>query len=355
MEAALAEARRGEGRTWPNPPVGAVVVRGGRIVGKGFHPRAGEPHAEVFALREAGARARGADLYVTLEPCCHHGRTPPCTEAVKAAGIRRVFAAVEDPDPRVAGGGRAALEAAGIPVEMGLGAPGAERLAGGFLTARRRGRPELWLKAALSLDGQLAPADGVSRWITGPEARARAHALRDRADAVLVGAGTVLADDPSLTVRDPAPADGRQPLRLVVDRRGRIPTHAKLVGPGTWILTGEGSTPAWRAGLEGRGARVLVLGGGELEVPGLVGRLAREGLTRILVEGGGSLLGAFLAAGAADRLFFFYAPLLLGAGGHPLAGSFVSPDLAGALAVEGGVVERLGRDWLVEGVLAARS
>ena len=352
MARALELARGGEGRTAPNPPVGAVLVRAGALVGEGFHPAAGEPHAEVFALRAAGELARGADLYVTLEPCCHHGRTGPCCEALIAAGVRRVFFGVEDPNPRVAGQGLARLRAAGIEVVPGPLADDCRRLVAPFAKHLLTGRPYLILKAAMTLDGQLATATGESQWISGEASRALAHELRNRVDAVLVGAGTVLADDPRLTVRR---LEGRNPARVVLDGRLRTPLSAKVFAdvPGRRLLvTGddiaaERLDPYVAAGIEViRVPRV----GDYLDLPAVMRALGEHNLMCVLVEGGGALNGALLHAGLIDRLLLFIAPLLLGGSdGTPLfAGSGVR-SLAEALRLRDLQISRSGEDLLVEG------
>lgn len=354
MEEALELGRRGLGRTWPNPPVGAVVLAGGAVVGRGFHARAGEAHAEVVALRQAGGRARGATVVVTLEPCCHQGRTPPCTEALLEAGVARVAFGAGDPDPRVAGGGARRLREAGVEVIEGVGAGPARELLAGFASRVLRGRPEVLLKAACTLDGQLAPAGGVSRWITGAPARRRVHQLRDQSDAVLVGAGTVRVDDPGLTVRDPAPADGHQPLRVVLDSRGRTPAAARCLGPGSIVLTTAAAAEPWRRELTTAGVELAVLGAGPggVDLVAALTWLGARGLTRILVEGGGRLLGSLLRGRLGDRVALFYGPLLVGAGGHGLAGDFLAQGLAEAVRLEETRMLRLGDDWMIEGRLA---
>ena len=247
MHQALEEARRGVGRTAPNPPVGAVVVQDGQLVAAASHPGPGAFHAERLALVAAGERARGADLYCTLEPCCHHGRTPPCTEIIIASGVRRVWYGSADPDPRVAGQGEAALRAAGIEVTAGCLVEATDALYEPYFKHKRTGRPFLTLKLACSLDGRVATATGHSRWITGAATRRRVHAWRDEAEAVLVGVGTVLADDPQLTVR-PAPADGRQPLRVVADTQARTPVTARLLRePGDTLIAVAETAPAEQA------------------------------------------------------------------------------------------------------------
>ncbi|MGH7115700.1 MAG: bifunctional diaminohydroxyphosphoribosylaminopyrimidine deaminase/5-amino-6-(5-phosphoribosylamino)uracil reductase RibD, partial [Stellaceae bacterium] len=252
MRTALALARRGLGAVWPNPAVGCVIISQGRVVGRGWTQPGGRPHAETEALRRAGGAARDATAYVSLEPCCHWGRTPPCADALIKAGVRRVVIALEDPDPRVAGNGIARLRAAGLAVEIGPGAEDAAEINAGFLTRQRLGRPLVTLKLATSLDGRIATGSGESQWITGPPARQRAHLLRARHDAVMVGTGTVLADDPELTCRLPG-LGHRSPLRVVLDRRLRIPRSAHVIADArqspTWVFTLSGADPARREAL----------------------------------------------------------------------------------------------------------
>lgn len=340
MGRALELAALGRGRTAPNPPVGAVVVRDGRIVGEGHHTAAGQAHAEAVALADAGPLARGATLYVTLEPCCHHGRTPPCTDAIVAAGIAEVRYAIGDPDPRVAGGGRRALVEAGIRVEAGEAAEAAGELLRGYLLRGRLGRPWVTAKFAMSLDGKIATRSGHARWISGESSRAHAHRLRDRSDAVIVGIGTVLADDPRLTVR-PVPADGHQPQRVVVDSRLRLPLGSALAGPelagGTTVAfatPAAGGTPSGteseRAGgpglppgdlaraaaaLEDRGLDLLGLPSdppGRVDLRDLLAALGRRGCNEVLVEGGGELLAGFFALGLVDEVEACLAPIVVG-------------------------------------------
>lgn len=322
MRAALALARKGAGRTAPNPAVGAVVVRRGAIVGRGFHRAAGMPHAEVEAIRDAGGAARGADLYVTLEPCDHHGRTGPCTGAIVAAGIRRVAAAMGDPDPRVAGRGFRVLAAAGIQVAEGLLGAEAAALNEGYVRRIETGRPFVTLKLALSLDGRIAAASRASRWITGERARRLVHRMRDRADAVLVGAGTLRADDPLLTARV---RGGRDPIRVVVATRPAGLERSRILREGSGgvlVAVPEGFSPGTAARLGARGAKVLRLPAprGRIAVPDLLAALGREGIASLLVEGGGAVAGAFVAAGAVDRYVFFFGPVLLGEGVTAVAG-----------------------------------
>lgn len=329
MARALELAARALGRTAPNPPVGAVVVRDGAIVGEGYHLAAGRPHAEAVALAEAGERARGATLFVSLEPCAHQGRTPPCAEAIIAAGVAEVRYAVDDPDPRVSGRGRRALEAAGVRVVAGGRRTDGSELLRGYLTRQRTGRPWVTAKYAMSLDGKIATRTGDSRWISGEASRRYVHALRDRADAVIVGIGTVLADDPSLTVR-PVPPDGRQPGRVVIDSRLRLPLDAALagpaLGPGTTVacLThddpGDPDRGRRAALLRERGLELLPLPAdpsGRVGLPALLSELGRRGTNEVLVEGGGELLAGLLDAGLIDEVEACVAPVLIGGSGAP--------------------------------------
>jgi diaminohydroxyphosphoribosylaminopyrimidine deaminase/5-amino-6-(5-phosphoribosylamino)uracil reductase len=338
MRRALDLAARSLGETSPNPVVGCVVARGGRVVGEGHHARAGGPHAEVLALEEAGARARGATLYVTLEPCAHQGRTPPCAPLVREAGVARVVAALRDPNPAVAGRGLALLRRAGVAVETGLLAPEAARLNERFLVAMERGRPFVLLKAALTLDGRIATASGRSRWITSPEQRRQARWLRRLHDAVLVGIATALLDDPVLR---PAPRTRRPVLRVVLDSALRLPPTSRLA------RTASARTPVLvvscradasrRRALEARGVEVLEVAEeeGRVSVPAAVEALARRGATSLMVEGGGEVLGSFLAARLVDQVALFRAPLLLGGrGSRPAFGGEDKADVGDGLRLE---------------------
>lgn len=353
MGRALELAALGSGRTAPNPPVGAVVVRAGRIVGEGYHTAAGAPHAETVALTNAGPLARGATLFVTLEPCCHHGRTPPCTDAIVAAGIAEVRYATGDPDPRVTGGGHRALVQAGIRVEVGDSGVAAEELLRGYLLRTRLGRPWVTAKYAMSLDGKIATRSGDSRWISGEASRAHAHRLRDRSDAVIVGIGTVLADDPSLTVR-PAPPDGRQPARVVVDTRLRMPIAAALAGPelaaGTtvaYVAPAPGSSR-----LEDRGLGLLPLPAdrsGRVDLRALLDALGSRGCNEVLVEGGSELLAGFFALGLVDAVEACLAPIAIGgrSAAGPLGGIGIGRiERAGRFEIKD-VVRRDGDVWIV--------
>jgi diaminohydroxyphosphoribosylaminopyrimidine deaminase/5-amino-6-(5-phosphoribosylamino)uracil reductase len=350
MELALRLARKGVGATSPNPAVGAVVVAGGEVVGRGWHRRAGTAHAEVLALDEAGAAARGATLYVTLEPCSHHGRTPPCVEAVLASGVARVVAAMPDPDPRVGGRGIAALAAAGVAVEVGPGGAEAAAMNEAYLLHRRLGRPFVTYKAAISADGGTAAADRTSQWITGPPARRDAHRLRAASDAICVGIGTVLADNPSLAPRG-VPVR-RPPLRVVVDSRGRTPPEARVLDgqAPTLIVVTEAAPPTATAELEAAGAEVLCLGSerGRIPVPALLRALGARDVTSLLLEGGARLAGSFVAAHAVDRFRFYLAPTLLGEDGIGVLAGWHVATIADAPRLTLESVRRIGEDLRIE-------
>ncbi|HTE70817.1 MAG TPA: bifunctional diaminohydroxyphosphoribosylaminopyrimidine deaminase/5-amino-6-(5-phosphoribosylamino)uracil reductase RibD [Actinomycetes bacterium] len=357
MARAVALAEGGRGTTGPNPMVGAVLVRDGRVVGEGFHLAAGQPHAETLALAAAGPLAAGATCYVTLEPCAHQGRTPPCVDALLAAGVARVVVAVPDPDPRVAGAGLARLAAAGVQVTVGAGADAAADQNAAYLTHRRLGRPRITLKAAASLDGKVAAPDGTSQWITGPAARSDAHRLRAEADAVCVGAGTAMADDPRLTVRLDGYA-GRQPLRVLVDATGRVGADGRLFDGEAATLVATTATAsaaafdAWKAA----GAEVLVCPQADrapaaprvargVDLGHLAGLLGERGVLELLVEGGPRLQASFWAAGLADRLIWYLAPLVIGGDGAPgLLGGDGAATLAAAGRLRLASVDRLGDD-----------
>ncbi len=320
MRMALALAARGLGTVAPNPAVGCVIVRDGVVLGRGWTQPGGRPHAEVRALAQAGAAARGATAYVTLEPCAHHGVTPPCAEALVAAGVARVVTALTDPDPRVSGRGHALLRAAGIAVREGVEAEAAALLNAGFLLKVTAGRPLVTLKLALTLDARIATAAGESRWITGPEARRRVHLLRARHDAVLVGAGTARADDPDLRVRDLG--IGHQPVRLVVDSRLGLSPDSRLgrsasEGP-VWLLHGPEAPKALRREWSERGATLIACARdpmGRVDAADALQQLGARGLTRVLCEGGGGLAASLLAAGLVDDLLVFSAGRVFGADG----------------------------------------
>jgi len=344
MEQALALAERGLYTTTPNPRVGCVIVRDGAVVGTGWHARAGERHAEALALAEAGERAAGSTLYVSLEPCSHHGRTPPCADALVAAKVARVVAACEDPNPVVAGQGFARLQEAGIAVEVGLMAEAARELNIGFFARMARGRPWVRMKIAASLDGKTALANGRSQWITGSEARRDGHAYRARACAVLTGIGTVKDDDPQLTVRD-VPTT-RQPLRVVVDSRLEISPEARVLAGGGVLVAAAVEDRARRAILEARGAEVLMLpnAAGKVELAGLMTELARRGLNEVHVEAGFKLNGSLVAAGVVDELVVYLAPSLIGESGRGMLNLPELADLAGRRQLAIRDVRRVGDD-----------
>jgi len=343
MSRALVLAARGLYSTTPNPRVGCVIVRDGAVLGEGWHEKAGGPHAEVMALQAAGDAAAGSTLYVTLEPCAHHGRTPPCVDAVVAAKPARVVIAMQDPNPLTAGKGIAQLRAAGITVDVGLMQSEAGELNIGFVSRMTRERPWVRMKVAASLDGRTALADGQSQWITGAEARRDGHAWRARACAVLTGIGTVKDDDPQLSVREVETP--RQPLRVVVDSRLQTPLNAKVLGPGTLIAAGGADVPRTVA-LRAKGAEVVVLPNheGKVELPALLQELARRGCNEVHVEAGHKLNGSLLDEGLVDELLIYLAPNILG---DTAQGMFHLPplkDLAERRNVKITDVARVGED-----------
>lgn len=349
MALALGLAARGLGNVWPNPAVGCVIVNEGRIVGRGWTQPGGRPHAERRALDMAGAAARGATAYVTLEPCSHHGKTPPCSEGLIAAGVARVVSAQEDPDPRVSGRGHAMLRAAGLAVEVGLMEAEARALQAGFLSRITRGRPWLALKLATSFDGRIALANGESQWITSAPARARVHALRARFDAVLVGGGTARADDPLLTVRSFTPL--RQPVRVVASTGLDLP-RGRLAGSVSeaplWLVHGPDAPPEARAFWAGIGAELIEvpLSGQGLDVAALSTALGARGLTRVFCEGGGQFAAALMRAGLVDELIGFTAGVALGADARPALGPLGLAHLPEAPRFTLASVETLGGDVL---------
>ena len=329
MAQALRLAEKGLYTTTPNPRVGCVIVRDGKVVGTGSHKLAGEPHAEVHALRQAGGLARGATVYVTLEPCSHHGRTPPCAEALVAAQVAHVVVAMVDPNPLVAGNGLALLQQAGIRTDIGLLENEVRELNVGFVSRMTCGRPWLRLKIAASLDGKTALGNGVSQWITGPDARRDAHRLRARSCAVLTGIGTVLADDPMLNVRDVETT--RQPLRVVVDSGLRMPPAAKMLAQGKTLVLTASADQARAGQLRAAGAEVLALPGedGRVDLARMLDELGRRGLNEVTVEAGRGLNGALVRQGLVDEFVVYLAPLLLG---DRARGMFDLPEL---VAMEG--------------------
>ena len=355
MDRALALAENGRGRVSPNPLVGCVLVSEGEVVGEGWHRRAGEPHAEVEALRAAGERARGATAYVTLEPCNHHGRTPPCTEALLAAGVGRVVIAARDPNPQVRGGGAERLEAGGVQVTAGVREAEATAQNEVFFTSQRERRPFVLYKTAMTLDGKLATRTGQSRWITGEVARARVQRWRDELDGVVVGINTVLLDDPQLTARVPG---GRTPRKVVFDSVARTPPAAKLFEPDARgeparvliFATGK-AAPARVEALRARGAEVVTVPErqGRADLGVALTELLRRDVTSLLLEGGGTLAWAFFEARAVDRVAWFIGPKLLGgAGATPLGGLGVA-RMEDAFTLDGMRTEELDGDLLVSG------
>jgi diaminohydroxyphosphoribosylaminopyrimidine deaminase / 5-amino-6-(5-phosphoribosylamino)uracil reductase len=360
MHAALDEARHAVPS--PNPPVGAVIVsKDGTVVGQAFHARAGEEHAEALALAKAGDAARGGTLYVTLEPCNHQGRTPPCVDAILSAGIRRVVVGCLDPNPAVVGGGAQRLRDAGLEVEVGAAAADARALIAPWTKFVTTGLPHVSLKLALSLDGRIATRTGASKWVTGPEARAKVQELRARHDAVGVGIGTVLADDPRLTVRDAAALpSGRVPARVVFDSRLRLPLSSILVQTArevpTWVLTGVDAPDDVERAIADAGCAVVRIPNsaeGRVDVAAALRLLASHGVVSILIEGGAELAGSVLASRLADELHAFVAPVLLGPRGRPGAVDWAGPDTPNdAPRIVDPRWELCGRDAYVSGPLA---
>ncbi|MDP3959680.1 MAG: bifunctional diaminohydroxyphosphoribosylaminopyrimidine deaminase/5-amino-6-(5-phosphoribosylamino)uracil reductase RibD [Pseudorhodobacter sp.] len=351
MALALALAQRGLGRCWPNPAVGCVIASGGRIVGRGHTQPGGRPHAEVMALAQAAAEARGAIAYVTLEPCSHFGQTPPCADALIAAGIVRVVSALTDPDPRVSGRGHARLRAAGIAVTECVLQAEAAALNAGFVKRVTQGLPFVTLKLAASLDGRTASASGESRWITGPQARRAVHALRLSHDAVLVGAGTARADDPDLSVRDLGAA--HQPVRIVIDSRlGHSPTSRLGCSAGAdpvWLCHTDAAPATARAAWAATGARTIKCAASpdsHVDLRDALQQLAARGLTRILCEGGATLAAALIRARLVDELVLFSAGALIGAEGHPALGHLGLSALAEAPRLQLLSQQTVGTDTL---------
>lgn len=351
MRRALELARRGVGLTRPNPPVGAVLVRNGRVVGEGWHRAAGRPHAEIEAIRKAGPAAHGADLFVTQEPCCTHGRTPPCTDAIIHAGIRRVWIAAHDPNPRHQGRGIQILRRKGIEVHAGLESDAARALIAPFASRMVHGRPRVLLKMACTLDGRIAEASGRSRWISGPSARRRVQELRRASDAILAGVETVGVDDPSLL---PHPARGRAPWRVVVDSSGRTPLAAKVFEEQpdqTIIAVTRRCAPRRRKALEATGARCWVFAAGKdgrVPIGPLLRRLSEEcGVMQLLCEGGGALAGSLLDGGWVDELHWIIAPRWLGPDARPaISGVASSLGTPAPFRIVSG--ERIGEDqWII--------
>lgn len=350
MQRCLELARRALGRTAPNPLVGSVVVQAGQIVGEGFHPGAGQPHAEVFALQAAGDRARGGTLYVNLEPCNHYGRTPPCTEAVMAAGIRRVVVGMIDPDPRVSGGGVARLQAAGIEVEVGVAEAACQRLNEAFIHRVRYQRPFGILKYAMTLDGKIAATGGHSSWVSGPEARARVHGLRSACDGVIVGGNTVRHDNPHLTTHG---LTDHNPLRIVLSRRLELPTTAHLwqtTKAPTLVFTEIGSRPDFQTHLRGQGVEIVELP--NLTPTAVMACLYDLGLLSVLWECGGTLAARAIAEGAVQKVWAFIAPKLIGGtGAASPVGDLGLTRMTDAFVLNSVQLHQVGSDYLIEGYL----
>ena len=358
MHRALELAARARGRTSPNPMVGAVLVKDNQLVGEGFHAYAGSDHAEVVALQEAGQAAGGATLYVSLEPCCHSGRTPPCVEQILEAGIRRVVAACEDPNPAMSGKGIAALRAAGLSVEVGVLAEEATRLNEAFFTSIRTGRPFVTLKVAASLDGKIATRTGESRWITGESARRRVHQLRNETDAVLVGIGTVLRDDPLLTTRL-GTADQRDPIRVIVDNLARLPLRARVVNRASTaptILAVSQMAPRTKLEtLEREGLQVIKVESSprRVSLERLMEALGKRGILSVMIEGGAEINASALREGIVDKVLVFLAPILIGGKSTSTAvGGEGIETLGQALRLHDVRIERFDGDVLVEGYIA---
>lgn len=361
MQMALELAARGTGYTSPNPLVGAVVVKEGKVVGRGYHQRFGQAHAEVNALNEAGHQARGGTLYVTLEPCNHTGKTPPCTRKILEAGIRRVVVAMPDPNPGVAGGGNAALRAAGLEVRVGLAEDDARRQNEFFIKHARTGKPFVILKCAATLDGRIATRSGDARWVSGPQSRHRVHRLRHAVDAILVGVDTVKADDPALTTRLPG-VSGRDATRIILDTHLSIPLKARVLTQSseadTVLVTSPAVSANARRRAEAAGATVLPCPcrDGRIDVARLMPVLGARGIASVLVEGGSRVSGSMLRAGVVDKVIFFFAPKLLGGDdGIPICRGTGPAAMRDCLQVEGLRVQRCGEDVMIEGYLGNRA
>lgn len=357
MEHALALASKARGRTSPNPMVGAVIVQDGEIVGEGYHQKAGGAHAEIHALNQARGLAEGATMYVTLEPCCHWGRTPPCTEAVIRAKIANVFVAMKDPNPQVAGNGMRQLEAAGISVQVGLCEAASRQLNEVFIKYITTQHPFVILKSAISLDGKIATASGESQWITSEASRLKGHEVRAQVDAILVGIGTVLQDDPSLTTRLPD-RKNEDPIRVVVDSRGRTPLGAKIFNPdsnaGALIAVTKNAPLKKIGALKAAGADVLIVEAkeGRVCLETLMRELGRREITSVLIEGGAEINAAALQAGIVDKLMFFLAPKLIGGSDAPgpIGGGGIT-RLPDAFELRSIKVTQIESDFLIEGYL----
>ena len=358
MKQALELAARGRGFTSPNPMVGAVVVKDGKVVGKGYHHAVGEPHAEVNAIHDAGADARNATIYVTLEPCNHTGRTPPCTQKILSAGITRVVVAMADPNPDVKGGGNAFLKQKGLEVVSGVCEAEARQLNEVFVKFIRTRRPFVVLKCAATLDGQIATRTGDSKWVTAERARQRVHVVRHAMDAILVGAGTVIHDDPSLTTRLGNEND-RDPHRVILDTRLSIPDNAKILrlesNSDTVIVCGNSVAADQKSGIEKKGVRVIATAeeNGRVDLRALMRKLGEMGVTSLLVEGGSQVSASMVTAGVVDKVYFFYAPKILGGDdGVPICGGPGPRMMDESVKVHRVSVRRFDDDVMIEGYIA---
>ena len=359
MRLAIAQAVKGQGRTAPNPCVGAVIVRDDQILGQGYHRRAGTPHAEVNALAAVNGSCAGATIYVTLEPCNHTGRTPPCSRAVLAAGIQRVVIGMADPNP-VASGGADFLRENGLEVRMGVLEEECRQLNYPFLKHSAIGLPWVVMKAGMSLDGRISPRRGQGGAITGPASKIRVHELRNRLDAILIGIGTALIDNPSLTTR--LESNGRDPLRVVLDSGLQLPVAATMLQQQsraeTWIFCDGNASPDRQQKLEAAGAQVIRVASddlGHLRLQQVLEQLGNAGITSVLVEGGAAIHAAFLGAGLVDQVYLFMAPFFIGDQGTPLvAGNLLSDQKSGTAALTGVSTEKVGQDVLLQGLFANR-
>ncbi|MCX5865743.1 MAG: bifunctional diaminohydroxyphosphoribosylaminopyrimidine deaminase/5-amino-6-(5-phosphoribosylamino)uracil reductase RibD [Deltaproteobacteria bacterium] len=357
MQLAIREAKKGLGRTSPNPCVGAVIVKNNKLIATGYHHQAGTPHAEVHALRAAGTKARGATIYVTLEPCNHTGRTPPCTQAILASGIKRVVVGMLDPNPLVAGGGCKTLAAQGVEVAQGVLVEECRSFNHPFSKHVTTGLPWVIMKAGMSLDGRLALGSGQSAWITNEQSWRQVHRLRDRVDAILIGSGTALADDPALTTRLSG-RKGKDPLRVILDTALRLPLTARMLHQAssspTWIFCGPDVDAKRAESLVGAGAvikQVRLDGAGQLDLEAVLCELGRAQCTSVLVEGGSRVHGAFLRAGLVDEVNIFVAPIFIGADGVPLLDTLGLQQVVDAPRFSTTKVRRFGNDVLIEGLI----
>jgi len=357
MKEALELAKKGYGQTSPNPMVGAVIVSNGQIVGRGWHKKAGGPHAEINAIADAKDRTKGSTIYVTLEPCNHHGRTPPCTQAILAAGIARVVCAMADPNPGVAGGGADFLSSRGIEVKMDVCRDEALRLNEFFIQYIKTRRPFVLLKCASTLDGKIAAFTGDSKWVTGPESRARVHEIRNGVDAILVGINTVKTDDPSLTTRLKT-GRGKDPVRVILDTSLCMPETAKMLHQRsdalTLIATGNDIDMDKAARLEKKGVKILHLPDNQtrgIDLNALLDQLGQMEIASLLVEGGSRVAGSFLRGALVDKICFFYAPKILAGEGIPICSGPGPRSMASALLVKNMETEKIGDDILIQGYL----